>query len=69
MGSVGSLRSVLSMNMILLVFTTITKYFILSDMVLFEKSPQGKRCAIKTGGMIPGELEIYSSYKAIPSSE
>ena len=51
-------------------FTAITKSILFyPNMVLFEKCPQGKRCAIKTGGMIPGELEIYSSYKAIPSSE
>ena len=51
-------------------FTAITKSILFyPNMVVFEKCPQGKRCSIKTGGMIPGELEIYSSYKAIPSSE
>ena len=51
-------------------FTAITKSILFyPNMVVFEKQPQGKRCSIKTGGMIPGELEIYSSYKAVPPSK
>ena len=51
-------------------FTSITKSILFyPNIVVFEKCPQGKRCSIKTGGMIPGELEIYSSYEAVPPSK
>ena len=51
-------------------FTSMTKNIIFyPNMVVFEKAPQGNRCSIKTGKMVPGQLEIFSAYKAIPPSK
>ena len=51
-------------------FTAITKSIVFyPNMVVFEKSPQSNRCSIKTGKMVPGQLEIFSAYKAVAPTE
>ena len=51
-------------------FTAMTKNVgFYPNMIVFEKSPQGNRCSIKTGKMIPGQLEIFSGFKATPPSK